>query len=266
VKGLLAKAGRVVDTSRMVVLSAGMITIASALPRAAEIPIDSKLHTNQRVTTSRMREAAMTTLKDSRHFVPNGALLRINSETHFQEVYRQLDQARQGGFLLVDEGRAKTYVRAYGLADAVIHRAVKKAQGIHSVPPSELAKKLADRTEQVSQTLADEVERISKTPIGQVVREFMTAIFVTIDEAQIDVDDDETALRNQQADRVFEVYEAGEPVGWYLNHETLKDTTTEKSIFVCGNGHENPDTDSGSCYSCSAPLTDANKKVAVLAR
>jgi hypothetical protein len=201
----------------------------------------------------------MASLKDSFHFVPKGDLLRIKSETHFQEVYKQLDQAGHGGFLLVDEGKVLTYVRAYGLADAVVHRAVKEVQRVHSVPSSELVQKLADRTEQVSQALASEMERISKTPIGEVVREIMIAIFVTIDEAQIDVDADEAALQDQDH-RVFEVYEAGEPIGWYLNHEALKDTTTEKPIFVCGNGHENPDTDSGTCYSCSAPLTDANKK------
>ena len=51
-------------------------------------------------------------LKDSHHFVPHGGLLRIGSETQFENVYKQLDEAGQGGFLLIDEGEARTYVRA----------------------------------------------------------------------------------------------------------------------------------------------------------
>jgi hypothetical protein len=206
----------------------------------------------------------MTTLKDSHHFVPRGDLLRIKSETNFQKVYEHLGQAGRGSFLLVDEGKAMTYVRAYDLADAVVHRAVKEVQRTHSVSSDELVKKLADRTDPVSQALANRMETISQTPIGQVVRDIMSAIFVTIDEAQVDVESDEDSLQTQDY-RVFEVYESGESIGWYLNREELKATTTEKPVFICVNGHENPDTDSGTCYTCSGTFNDANKILAMFA-
>lgn len=191
-------------------------------------------------------------LKDSYHFVPKANLLLIKGETSFQEVYKQLHQAGQGGFLLVEEGVPRAYVKAYDLADVVVHRTVKEAKRMSSGSPDEL-----------NQMLRSRMEMISQTPIKQIISD-VSSMFVPVDETWIDVYTAEGPLQDQDH-RVFDVREAGESIGWYLNHEGVRDTTTEKPIFVCENGHENPDTDHGTCYSCSASFTDTDKKLSVLA-
>lgn len=192
----------------------------------------------------------MATLKDSYHFVTATDLLRINGQTHFQEVYKQLNDAGQGGFLLIDEGKAQTYVNAYNLADTVVRRAVKEVERNYSIPHSQLNHRLKDSTDPSTTMLANLMQAISQTPIREIVQDIRNWIFIEIDETAVDVDAEETALQNQD-DKVFEVYESGQPVGWYLNHERVRDTTTEKPVFICSNGHPNPDTDSGRCYRCN---------------
>lgn len=199
----------------------------------------------------------MPTLKFSSHF-ESGVLPRIESDTKFLDVYKQLDEAERGGFLLVEEGKVKTYVKAYELADAVAHRALREVRRNFSISPGDLFDKLTDPDEPVSRAIADEMNRISQTPIGEIVCRMMSAIFVAVAEDWIDEGDDEPPLIDQDP-RVFEVYENGEPVGWFLNRERNRATTTERPVFICGRGHKNPDGDSGTCYQCPAPIIDADR-------
>jgi hypothetical protein len=59
---------------------------------------------------------------------------------------------------------------------------------------------------------------------------------------------------------VFEIREDDRHIGWYLNHETVLDATTKKTVFVCANGHPNPDSDHGTCYSCPFPIVMTDSK------
>ena len=200
----------------------------------------------------------MATLNDSQHFVANNDLLRIDGSTSFQDVYKKLNDAGRGGFLLVEDGQIRTYVKAADLADAVVRRAVKDVQKFNSVPPGDLNLRLAEASDPIAQMLANFMQIISQTPISQIVQQLRSAILVEVDQIKIQLDADEIPLQNQDH-RVFEVYDAGKTIGWYLNHEEVRDTTTEKPRFICVNGHDNPDTDSGTCYSCSGSFTDTNR-------
>lgn len=194
----------------------------------------------------------MPMLRNSSHFVPKDELLLIDGETNFQEVYKQLNEAGQGGFILVEKGVPQTYVKAYALADMVVHRAVK-----------EISKMTDVSADTYNEMLIQHLGVISNTPIKYVIRE--VNIVVPIHQSLVDVYYDDEQLLQDQDDRVFNVYEAGESVGWYLNHELVFNTTTEKPTFVCGNGHENPDTDHGKCYSCGLPISDTSKKAMMYA-
>jgi len=186
----------------------------------------------------------MATLKDSSHFVPLNSIPQIEGATTFQQVYAQLSQSGHGGFILVEGGRIQVYVKAFALAQGVVQRIVQYVEQIPDLSPAERKGRLKQEMEQLSQ-------RSIRAVLDEVIR---SAPFVVVHHSPVAIQFAESPLQ-ERPDAVFEVQEDGESIGWYLNHEPLRETTTQKTIYVCAGGHENADADHGTCYHCPRPIT-----------
>jgi hypothetical protein len=148
---------------------------------------------------------------------------------------------------MVKNGEPRNFVRARLLANYVLeraHRSVPESPGIGA----------DERDDRVRNNLA----ATCATPIEQLIADvFREAPVLAIHQIPAGLGPDPFALSNYE-DRVFDVIEAGEHVGWVLNHESVRDATTDKTIFICTNPvdpHENIDPDHGTCSRCPFPLT-----------
>jgi hypothetical protein len=155
----------------------------------------------------------------------------IDSFTPLREVYAQLSSKDQsGGFFLTEAGRTRSYIKAGYLADEIVKDAKENP---------------------------DRMRSLSDTPIGQIIsnrtRTAQPDWAVPINPDPVDVSNDETSLRSQSP-TVFAVIESGTRTGWYLNHESVRDTVTQRTWFICKKGHRNPDPDHGTCYRCPFPI------------
>lgn len=174
-------------------------------------------------------------LKNSFHFVSLTGIPQIEASTPFHEVYAQLSNSKRGGFILTEGGWPKNYVKAYKLAENIVNK---------------------------NKNNVEEMKKISNIPIGQLLsmnRELSGEVIVPIGRDSVDISSEETTLQNQ-SDTVFRVSESGEFIGWYLNHETVLNTHTEKTVFFCEKGHENTDPDHGTCYRCPFPIVGTKKR------
>jgi hypothetical protein len=88
---------------------------------------------------------------------------------------------------------------------------------------------------------------------GQSVRDFLNsdptpALCVRVVNSDVD-----TGLLENCPDTVFQIRQGGQPVGWFLNHETVDKTIhTAPPVFLCENTppHTNSDPDTGYCHFC----------------
>jgi hypothetical protein len=174
----------------------------------------------------------MPTLDESSHFVPAQRLPKIEGSTPFREVYVQLYDAGCGGFLMTEEGRVRGYVKGYALAEDVI----EQARGD-----------------------AGRLRELTNMPISRVVSVInKSAALITVPHTPVDWASDEQLLLDQP-ERVFNVKAADDTIGWFLNHETVRETATTIPVFVCTRGHKNTDPDHGTCSYCPALLEEAKK-------
>lgn len=162
-------------------------------------------------------------LKNSWKYLSQEKVPRIDTATTFKEVYTQLHRTGSSGFLLSNRGEIQGYIKAHELASTV----VQQAQGD--------AKLLRD---------------YSAEPIGKLIDQFPAS---RVPVAPTPPGADETVLY-RSGETVFEISEDDRTIGWYLNHETVRDTATKKTVFICQMGHENPDSDHGTCYRCPFPI------------
>lgn len=171
----------------------------------------------------------MPMVKDSSHFLAQDHIPRIESSVPFGRVYEELGARGVSGFILVEAGRPKGYVRASQLAVVAVNK-VSKDSGV--------------------------MEQLTHTSIGRVVSEHVNEspqVLVHLHPSRVDARNEERDLQTQ-VEKVFEVDEFGTQLGWYLNQENIRDTLTEKTFFLCANGHRNVDPDHGTCYSCPFPI------------
>lgn len=175
----------------------------------------------------------MANLKESWHFVPAQRIPRIEGSTPFRKVYTQLYGGGCGGFLLTEEGRVTGYVKGYELAQD----AITSARGD-----------------------ADRLREITGMPIRRAVIELNQAkSLIPVPTVTIDWTSEEGQLRGQP-ETVFNVTAANDTIGWYLNHETVRETATKKTIFLCTRGHKNTDPDHGTCSYCPALLDQTTEE------
>jgi len=164
----------------------------------------------------------VASLMSSFHFVPLSDVPVLSDSTPLRAAYSHLAKAGRGGFIL-ERGSTRTYVKAAQLAAELLQRADTGPEGMTQ--------------------LADE-------SLGEVLsRGIGAGGLVPIMEQPVDVDADVAGL-TRQPETVFRVVDTGKSVGWFLNHETVRDTMTQKTWWICAKGHRNPDPDHGTCYSC----------------
>ena len=188
-------------------------------------------------------------LKTSYHFVNAEDILNVQGITKFRDLYDLLS-ARQhsGGFFVKVDGH-NNYVKAADFAATVLRRAVAEAilqRGLSDEEAASVQTRVAEITDSTVESLLREV--IRELPVVPVHGEPATPAA------------DEQHLQDRH-DMVFEVHDGPEKVGWYLNHEGVRATTTTKTVFVCGNTppHENPSADNGSCGYCPWAIVGSRK-------
>lgn len=168
-------------------------------------------------------------INHSYHFVALEEIPQFEGQMQFRQIYDQLYQRVRSGFIISQDGKPLYYVK--GLAFA--------------------GKMLAD-----SGGDAEKLNHLSHTAIGDLLAKpnlLAEKIVLSITEKPVDVKSDEAPLRHPD-EEVFTITEHGDPIGWYLNHEPLRDTLTGRTVFVCARGHKNPDTDHGRCYKCPSKI------------
>jgi hypothetical protein len=134
-----------------------------------------------------------------------------------------LNRSGCSGFLLSDKGEVRGYVKAQELAAVVVQQANADVQ--------QLREYSAERIGEVIARFAASLVPVVPAPAGATESQLYAA-----------------------GETVFQIIEPDGSVGWYLNHETVRDAATKKTVFICTNGHRNPDSDHGTCYSCPFPI------------
>jgi hypothetical protein len=183
-------------------------------------------------------------LRNSYHFVDANELPRVEGSTTFAQAYEQLATETNGGGFIMKTYHRDVYVKAAALAGDILRRAIVEV--LLDRPLS------ADEQEMVRLKM----EQITNKPIAELVDQAIreaAVVAVHHEPILLTVAADELG---DQYDRVFDVQEDGQTVGWHLNHETVRDTTTQKTIFVCGNPtpHKNTSPDHGTCNYCPWPI------------
>ena len=185
-------------------------------------------------------------LASSRHFFATGQIPDIDANVRFREVYEQLSD-KHGAFFLVENGERRHFVRARLLAEQMLRQAQQSLQSDSGMDAGAS-----------DEALRSAVAAICDRPIGEIVKDvWRESPVLPIHEMPAGVDLGKLWMFE---DRVFDVVEADQHRGWYLNHETVRDATTDKTIFVCKNPrnpHNNIGPDHGTCSKCPYPLVKA---------
>ena len=164
-----------------------------------------------------------SSLTSSWKYLAQDRLPRIDSSTSFMETYSVLNRTGASGFLLNDKGQVRGYVKAHDLAQMIVQQANGDAQ--------KLRESSAEQIGQIISTAGWALVPVTPLPAGATEQTLHAA-----------------------GETVFQVTDPDGNVGWYLNHETVRDAATKKTFFICANGHRNPDSDHGTCYSCPFPI------------
>jgi hypothetical protein len=175
------------------------------------------------MSTPEMPGSQPASLKGSWKYLALEKLPRIDTGTLFKDAYSQLSRSGCSGFLLTDKGEVQGYVKADDLAAAVVTRARGDGQ---------------------------KLREYSAAQIGSLINNFALTLVPVIAAPAGATEPDLYAAD----ETVFRITEADGSTGWYLNHETVRDAATRRTVFICTNGHRNPDSDHGTCYSCPFPI------------
>ena len=180
-------------------------------------------------------------LKNSGHFVALDELPNVEGSTTFADAYDQLAGEKNGGGFIVRVRGHEVYVKAAALAEEILRQAIAE---VFRGRPLSIEERDALRTK---------LEQITNKPIEEIVEQSIRATaVVAVHQEPILVTAAEEELQNQH-DRVFDIQEDGRRIGWHLNHEEVRSTTTEKPSYTCSNPtdpHTNASFDHGKCGQC----------------
>jgi len=183
----------------------------------------------------------MPTVLSPEHFVSLEDLPQFDGRTVFRKVFSELNRRGRSGFVVASANGVTRYVKGMELAEA----AVKLAGSKHD--------------QFLPNARADALRQVSDTAVGQVLdMEWAKSSVLVIPATPVDSSADAAPLQNA-ADAVFAIVQLQRPVGWFLNHEVVMQTSTGKPVFVCENGHDNPDSDHGSCYYCPGDIVSVKR-------
>jgi hypothetical protein len=188
----------------------------------------------------------MQMLESSSHFMRAGEIPEVDATLSFREAYEQL-KGQQGAFFVTHDGQRRHFVRARMLAEHVLREARQS-----------LALSVDIGSEARDEAIRQAVGVVCNRSIGDIVENVWRESPV-LPIQKMPVGANESRLR-AFPDGVFDMVKADEHLGWYLNHETVQNATTDKTIFVCTNPsdpHKNISPDSGTCSQCPFPISRA---------
>jgi hypothetical protein len=171
----------------------------------------------------------MSPLINSFNFVPLKRFPQVEGTVRFLDVCTALWQKNTGGFILAEAGAPHSFVNANDLAATVV---------LQSGHNPELLNKYCSMP--VGQ-LISMVAQAKPAPVLPVVHE------------PVSVQSEETPLASSPQG-IFSIVDRNLQIGWYINNEAIRAAVTKRTVYVCANGHKNPDPDHGSCYQCPAPI------------
>ena len=167
-------------------------------------------------------------VKDQGHFLEQSELPQIEGSALLRDVFERLNRSGRGGFIMLEEGQPRHYVKATEFAEAVVDRANRPG--------------------------TEKLEVVSGTSVSSFLdQDFTRAFFVPISGRALDVTDDDASLK-EGPDTVYLVAESGRPTGYYGNRETVFTTAVKIPRFYCEMGHENTSVGDGTCGQCPYPI------------
>jgi hypothetical protein len=176
----------------------------------------------------------MQDVTTSYHFAPVAEVPLVEESVSFLVAFELLREAQRGAFILARNGTPRAFVRGQAFANEVLARAAG------SIPA---------------------YERLTKLPIGDLLQEGSDGDALVRIGATVGRHQGEEGLRSL-SETVFAVEHAGRRLGWYLNHETVREATTARVWFMCANPqtpHKNATPDHGYCQQCPYQLAGLDK-------
>jgi hypothetical protein len=165
-------------------------------------------------------------IRDSPRFADLGSIPLIEEDTPLRKVYATLYGKGVSRFIVVEKrGHPRFYVQGAELARILAAHAEGKVQ---------------------------EWESIASAPVGRLSASLgrPCAVMPVLD-APLDARSPEPS-QSEQREGVAAVESFGVRIGWLLT--SALEASTEKTVFVCKNGHRNPDPDNGTCCICPAVI------------
>lgn len=184
----------------------------------------------------------MSDLSTSDHFMAFDALPVFDDNVPVHQLYADLHRRGSSGCIVASRDGVRRYLRGRDLAKVLVERGRGTGGGE--------SRRSAD---------PERLGAASTAAIGQILTlEWARPAVVTVPLDPVDV---RAALEPLQSrpDTVFAVTVQGREIGWLLNHETVMESATGRTVFICENGHENPDSDHGTCYHCPGGFVDTRK-------
>lgn len=163
---------------------------------------------------------------DSFRFFPQADVVEATGRRTLGATIKELDKRGQGAVLIKKGKRPVAMVRVERL---LAH-----------------AKEVAG---------ADAISRVKIEDIASKV--IADPHVVWVPGVEVDVHHDPDTLRARE-DAVFAVSQGGSSIGYYMNHETVRDILTRPpDVYICDRGHENSSYNDGWCGIGPHPIVDS---------
>lgn len=185
-------------------------------------------------------------LKSSPHYVSYDRLPQISEEDSTRDAFRVMSEANVGSLVVRAGARPRCYVSGTSLKRAFVELTPSLKPPIRwetLTMRSLLSESAAGASGQLARVLREK---------SDIVRRAISPIVIA---GTVSINEEARPLQDR-SDAVFLVLDdSRQPVGWFLNHESVMAILqTAPPVFICKNGHRNPDPDNGRCYYCPAPI------------
>lgn len=176
----------------------------------------------------------MEVLTSFRLLVASLPIPRFDGNTLFSEAYSRLNRAGNGAFLIIEAGNIKAFVNAIALAQKAVEAALG-LQPANEAPDLEaIAEWLRQRSKDELEAITGRVRRMSDAPLTVILAEHNEIDVVIHFDAEAVPPEDEAKIKTAS--------------------KQIPNAVMQKAVFICPNGHKNPDPDHGTCYNCPGPI------------
>jgi hypothetical protein len=162
---------------------------------------------------------------DSANFVALDTLPEIDDTTSVADAYRLLGGAGRAAFSYAQGGQ-----RFIVKANELLNRLYGGAD-------------ISTIRQRTYWSMGDAMRRLN-----------MPTVKVAIEAQGVSAEEEAQPLLDQGAKQAFLVTEGDRSLGWLFNDDALLEVATKRLVYICGNSHENPDPDHGTCYQCPAKI------------